>query len=315
MKIAVTGGLGFVGSHLVEKLLKSGHEVSSLDREPDPKKASAADVSGAQLLKCDILDTEKLVKSTSGSDCIVHLAASRLMKESMDKPFEYNRANIDGTVSVLEAARANGIRSVIFASSSAVYGNNLIPPQKEDSILYPPNPYGISKLTGEKYCHAYWENFGIQAVSLRLFNVYGPGQDKGAGAIMPFIDCAIRGANPVIYGSGMQSRDFIYVDDAVGAFLKCISLSRASKKLGGMSLNVGSGVHYSILEVLKEIEAISGTRFSIIRREKLAGDVKDTFADIACAKSVLNWSPEMALKNGIKKTYDWCRSMPRFRKK
>ena len=305
MKIAVTGGLGFVGSHLIEKLLKSGHEVVSLDRVSDAKKATAADVSGAKLIKCDILDREKLLDSTSGSDCIVHLAASRIMKESMHKPFEYNRINIDGTVSVLEAARVNGIGRVIFASSSAVYGNNLRPPQKEDSVLYPPNPYGVSKLTGEKYCHVYWENFGVQAVSLRLFNVYGPGQDKGAGAIMPFIDCALRHADPVIYGSGFQSRDFIYVDDAADAFLKCIMLSRNTKKLGGKSINIGSGVNYSILEILKEIEGVSGTPFSIIRSEKLAGDVQNTFANIKLARRLLNWKPRMPLKEGIKKTYDW----------
>jgi len=299
MKIAVTGGNGFIGSYVCEEFTRSGHEVVSLSKNA---MAPSYNANPLHQLKCDILDIDSLQGATKGFDCIVHLAALRSLKESMFNPFEYNRVNINGTVNVLEAARINGIKKVVFASSSAVYGNNNTLRQKEGSHLRPSSPYGLSKLAAEHYCSIYSENFGIETVSLRMFNVYGPGQKPDGGVIAAFIDAIERGKKPIIYGSGDQVRDFIYIKDIAGAFLFAM---QNSKKCNGTAINIASGKKCTVMEVLGAIEKIEGGKIDFTKEKRLLGDMGGLVADISLAKKLLNWEPKRSLESGISQTLEW----------
>ncbi len=298
MKVTITGGSGFIGMHVTEKLLKAGHSVLNVDRGT----GKAPEHPGAEFAECDILDAQRLESLTRGSDAIMHLAALRSMKESVCRPHDYNRVNIDGTVNALEAARRNGVKKFVFASSSSVYGDSPRLPQKEDSLVRPSSPYGISKLAGENYCSVYARTFGVEAVSLRLFNVYGPDQPPDGGVVASFMHAAARGIDPPLYGEGKQSRDFVFVEDVADAFVLAL---KKSKNAGGMAVNIAGGKNYSVLQVLKMAEELSSRKLKPKRSGVLAGDVKDTLADIRLAKSLLGWTPRNSLREGLKKTFKW----------
>lgn len=296
MKIAITGGSGFIGTPLIQKLISQGNEVIVLDRGSQKQAPS-----GARLFDCDILDKEKLIRLTKGCECIVHLAALRSMRESMSKPWQYNLVNIDGTVNVLEAARENKIQKVVFSSSSSVYGNMAKTPQKESENCVPSNPYGLSKLAAEKYCSLYSQNFGVETVSLRIFNVYGPGQPAQAGVIAALCSSAAKRLEIPLYGSGTQRRDFIFIDDVVEAFLLAI---KNSSKSAGLSINIGSAKSVSVNEVLKKVIKLSKSSVNLRKMPPITGDVKVTLADISLARKKLGWKPKTGLERGLKKTFE-----------
>ncbi|PIN84649.1 MAG: hypothetical protein COV47_06320, partial [Candidatus Diapherotrites archaeon CG11_big_fil_rev_8_21_14_0_20_37_9] len=208
-----------------------------------------------------------------------------------------------GTINVLEAARANNIKKVIFASSSAVYGDHAAAPQKESEPQNPSNPYGLSKLMGEKYCNMYSENYGFDAVSLRPFNVYGPRQSISRGGVVAnFMACAVKGTSPEIFGSGEILRDFTYVQDVVDAFEFAMQKSGKANRL---SINIGTGKNHSLIEVLKMVEKISGKSLAPVSKGRIVGDAHQTLADISLAKKVLGWEPMYSLEKGLEKTYAW----------
>ena len=296
MRIGVTGGSGFIGRYVGKQLISEGHGGKSLDRSPF--RGSNAK---ASFVECDITDAKKLAGSTKGLECIVHLAALKSMKESIVEPNPYNKVNIDGTINVLEAARVNGIAKVVFSSSSAVYGNSRQEPQHEGLEPMPINPYGISKLVGELYCSGYTENFGIETVSLRLFNVYGPGQ-TGGGVVPSFIDSALTGKPATIFGSGETSRDFVFVEDVAKAFSLAI---RHSSKAAGRAINIGSGESHSIMDVMGVVEGVSGRKIEARKKDGFEGDLEKTLADISLAKKLLSWKPEHGFEQGMEKNFEW----------
>lgn len=293
LKIAITGGSGFIGKYLINLLSAQGNEILVLDKSKnnfDSEKISSAE--------CNILDLENVTELTQGFDCIIHLAALRSVRESMSRPADYNQVNIQGTVNVLESARKNDVKKVIFASSSAVYGNNFSFPQKESDYAKPSNPYGLTKLTGEQYCSIYAENYGLETVSFRLFNVYGPDQQADAGVISAFVNSALTGKKAPLYGSGNQKRDFVFVEDVAEAFGKAIENSSSVK---GKSINIGFGKNYSVIEIKELVEKLSGKSVLTDKKESFVGDVKETLADISVAKKFLNWQPKTGLEDGIKR--------------
>jgi len=297
MKVAVTGGAGFIGSNIIKKLVKN-HDVLSLDKNPVSNQNK---IDGADYLKCDITDSESVLEKTKGTDVIFHLAALRSIKDSMENPLAYNKANIDGTVNVLEAARKNGCGQVVFTSTSSVYGNSYELPQKENSALKPFNIYGLTKLAGEHYCSIYSETFSLKTIAFRPFNVYGPRQEINAGVIPAFINSAITGKEVPFYGSGEQKRDFVYVKD----LSDCYIMAMNSELAGGLSINIGSGKNYSIKEILEKVEKISGKKVNMKNAGSLIGDVKETLADISIAKKSLGWEPKYSLEKGLKETFEW----------
>ncbi len=297
MKIAVTGGKGFIGNHLITQLLNEDYEVISLD-----KSANQGYLADVEYLKCDITNSNQVNSLTKDADVIIHLAALSSIKDSTDNLVQYNRVNVEGTINVLEAAKKNSIEKVIFTSTSVVYGKGNGLRQKEDSILNPSNFYGLTKLSAEYYCSFYADNFGLNTVSLRPFNVYGPMQKIDAGVIPVFINSALTQKKVPLYGSGKQKRDFIYVKDLVNCYIKAI---KSSKKITGKSINVGSGENYSVLEILKKIESISGKKVFVEKNNSIAGDVKDSLADISLAKELLDWEPTYSLEQGLKETFEW----------
>ena len=303
MKIAVTGGTGFIGRYVVEKLLEQDYDVSVLATKQDKKLSSGSKLfAKSKFVKSDILNPKKISSSLNGFDCVVHLAALRSTKDSVEAPLQYNRMNIDGTVNVLEAVRVNRIKKMVFASISSVYGNDFEVPQKEDCCPEPSNPYGLSKLVGEKYCAMYSAAYGIESVSLRPFNVYGPRQKFGDSVISMFIASALSGKKPVIYGDGSNLRDFVYVEDVADAF--ALALKNISK-VKGKAINVGSGKNHSVAQILKMVEKISGTKLSIETKQNFPGNVKETLADISRAKNLLGWEPKYSLEQGLRKTFAW----------
>ncbi len=300
MKIAVTGGSGFIGLHLIKKLVSEGNEVLSLDKSV--KSNNLTEFQDTVFVECDILDSDKLVKETTGIDCVIHLAGLSSPNKSIHNPHEHNRVNIDGTVNVLEACRINDIKKFVFASSSAVYGNKSSIPQTEDAQVFPSNPYGLSKVAGEKYCSIYSENFGLETVSLRPFNVYGPGQRTTSGVVAAFMEKIVLKQQPVIFGAGDYLRDFTFVEDVAEAFFLS---TKNSKKANARTINIGSGKNYSIYDLLQKIEEISETKIEPLKKESLLGDVKQTLPDITLAKELLGWEPKHSLSEGLKITYDW----------
>lgn len=299
MKIAITGGTGFIGSYVAEKLISENNEVMCLDRQVGSNLQRNKKISFVQ---CDISDSKRLIEATKGVDCIIHLGALRSVKESVAKPLEYNKVNIDGTVNVLEAAKTNSIPKVIFASSSAVYGNSFNLPMRESDLALPSSPYGLSKLAGENYCHIYSETFGVDTISFRMFNVYGPRQTAQAGVIAAFTDAVVKNQSVALYGDGSQSRDFVFIEDVAQGFFLA---ANSKKKFAGKVINIANGKKFSVLEVRDMIEEFSGKKIKLVPEKWLLGDVKDTLADISLAKQTLGWSPKVSVPEGIKKTLDY----------
>ncbi|MCR4368895.1 MAG: NAD-dependent epimerase/dehydratase family protein [archaeon] len=296
-KIIITGGSGFIGSHLMQRL--EGNQITSLDRSN-----AHGSQKGVNYAKCDVLEPKRLEKFTKGADAIIHLAALRSIKDSVEMPLEYNKVNIDGAVNVLEAARKNDVRKFVFASSSAVYGSNYSLPQKEGSLAVPSNPYGLSKLAGENYCRIYSENYGIEAVSLRMFNVYGPGQDPKAGVAAAFAYAAAKNTRPILYGSGKQARDFVYIEDVAQAFSLAL---KNSKKAKGLSINIGGGKSSTVNQILEIAQQLAEKKLDPEKKQIFLGDVRETLADISLAKKSIGWTPKTGLEEGMKKTFDFYR--------
>lgn len=298
MNIGITGGSGFIGSSLIPKLVKEGHSILILSNKPPQKKFE-----NTEFKECDITNKNQVNSLVKDVDAIIHLAALKSSKDSVEIPHEYNKVNIDGTVNLLEAAKNNGIKKFIFASTSAVYGT-LAAPQKESTISFPNNPYGLTKLAGEHYCSAYSENFGLETVSLRIFNTFGPGQEL-VSIVPAFLNCTIEGTQPIIFGSGDRGRDFIYIDDIADGFVKAFD---NSTKANGKAINIGSGKSYSITEVLKKIEELTQTKLDPIKKDNVKGDLENTCADISLAKELIDWTPKTNFEEGLQKTFEWLKS-------
>ncbi|MBN3038099.1 MAG: SDR family oxidoreductase [Candidatus Omnitrophica bacterium] len=311
MRFLVTGGAGFIGSHIVEKLLKEGHFVRVLDNFATGKEENLAFVSELgvhssqfELIKGDICDYFTCFNSCKGIDYVLHQAALKSVPKSMSQPHEYNETNIDGTVNLLRAARANKVKRFVFASSSSVYGTVDVFPQKEEHLPKLISPYALTKLAGEYYCRVFSENFGLETVSLRYFNVFGPRQapdDEYAAVIPKFIQCLITGEQPPIFGDGKQSRDFTHVYNVVEANI----LAATTPGIKCEVLNVALGKDSSILELVDLLNAAIGKTIAPKFLPPRVGDVKRSLADTSRIKEVLNYVSRLDFKQGLENTVDW----------
>lgn len=304
MRALVTGGAGFIGSHLVDRLLGDGANVVVLD---DLSTGSEHNINAAaDLVVGDVCDSDLLRRCAPGVEVIFHLAARKSVARSVEQPLDTDRVNTGGTLAVLVAAHEAGIRRVVSSSSSSVYGGAEVRPTPESVVPAPRSPYAVSKLAAEHYCRVFHELHGITAVSLRYFNVYGPRQLPSgpyAAVIPAFIAALRRGEAPEVHGDGLQSRDFTYVDDVVAANLAAAVAEPT--RCGGRAYNVAGGSEITLLDLLGHVETAIGQsvlpRFSPAR----AGDVRHSCADLAAAARDLGWSPQTSMAEGMARTVAW----------
>jgi len=305
MQFLVTGGAGFIGSHIVERLVKEGGKVIVIDNLSTGKTENVEKViDKIRFIEGDIRDYELLLSITEGVDYIFHEAAMTSVVKSIEDPKTCNEINITGTLNILNASLKNNVKKVIFASSSAVYGDSPILPKREDMTLEPTSPYAISKYTGELYLKFFWEVKRLPCVSLRYFNVYGPRQDPNSpySAVIPkFISALLSGQSPIIYGDGKQTRDFVFVEDVVEANLKAVE----KEGVEGKVYNIGTGKKTSVTQLFQIIKNLIGIELNPIYKEERPGEIKDSFADISMAEEELSFKPKFSLVSGLEKTIEW----------
>ncbi|MDD5730237.1 MAG: SDR family oxidoreductase [Candidatus Omnitrophica bacterium] len=305
MKFLVTGGAGFIGSHITETLLKKGYFVRVLDNFYSGKRENLSFAKdNFELIEGDIRDKEACLKATKGVDAILHQAALRSVPKSMSAPHDYNAVNIDGILNMLEAARDNKVKRFVFASSSSVYGDTDKFPQQETDYPKLISPYALSKLTGEYYCRIFSEHFGVETVCLRYFNVFGPRQaldDEYAVVIPKFIHCILHDEQPPIFGTGKQSRDFTYIDNVVQANI----LGATTPGIKHEVVNVANGKDTTVLQLVESINKIVGKDIKPKLLPLRAGDVFRTLADITKIKKVLKYKPAVEFDEGLRRTVEW----------
>ncbi len=298
----VTGGGGFIGSHVCEEVLRRGDGVRVLDDFSTGRRENLAGLDACDLIEGSIEDLNVVRRAVAGVDYVVHLAALPSVARSVADPVRTDRVNILGTLHVLLASRDAGVKRVVFASSSSVYGETEVLPKVETMVPSPRSPYAISKLTGEHYCSVFTSLYGLQAVALRFFNIFGPRQDptsQYSGVIALFIEKMSHGGRPVVFGDGEQSRDFTYVDNAVAAVLAACHAVDAA----GMVINVGCGERHTVNRLADLIAHITGYSGGIAHEAARAGDVRHSQADITLALRLLGYSPSVGFEEGIRRTY------------
>jgi len=301
----VTGGAGFIGSHIVETLVKAGHYVRVLDNFSSGKLSNLqGQESKIDLIKGDICSQATCFKVTKNIDFVLHQAALRSVPKSMKNPHAYNLVNIGGTLNMLEASKQSKVKRFVFASSSSVYGEVKNFPEKESFIPNPISPYALSKLTGEYYCKIFSLHFGLSTVALRYFNVFGPRQaldDEYAVVIPKFINCLLNNQRPPIFGTGKQSRDFTFVKNVVSANL----LAANAKNLEFKVFNVAAGQAITVLDLVKILNRFLGKDIKPLLLGVRAGDVFKTWADISQAAKILKFKPVFDFSKGLKITLDY----------
>ncbi len=304
MRALVTGGAGFIGSTLVDRLLADGASVRVLD---DLSTGYADNIDPrADLIVGDVADESVVRAAMAGVEVVFHQAAHRSVFRSVESPLSTDRANVGGTLNVLVAARDSGTRRVVAASSSSVYGGAELRPTPESAPLIPRSPYAVSKLAGEHYGRVFSELYGLETVFLRYFNVYGPRQrpDGPYAAVIPlFIRALMDGVPPTIHGDGHQSRDFSFIDDVVSANLA--AATAPAPACAGKAYNVAGGIEISLLDLLAAIEAAIGLSIPPEFVASRAGDVRHSFADINAITADLAWWPQVAVSEGIARTVAW----------
>lgn len=311
-KAVVTGGAGFIGSHLSRRLVDDGWKVTIVDDLSTGEKKNIADIlKKVTFAKLDINNTKKLVACMKGADVVFHLAAIPSVPRSIEDPAESHKANIDGTFSVLMAARETKVSRVVYSASSSAYGDTPTLPKVEEMPPNPLSPYGLQKWVGESYTLLFDKFFGVEGVALRYFNIYGPHQnpDSPYSAVIPlFIKLMQEGKQPKINGDGSITRDFTYVDDAVEANILAATVPEAR----GHLFNVARGEQVSLNELVKVINKVLGTSIKPIYGPMRTGDIEHSLADISKAADILGYNPRISLEAGIRRTVE---SMRSFKKK
>jgi nucleoside-diphosphate-sugar epimerase len=303
----VTGGAGFIGSHLTEELARRGHAVRVADNLVTGHRRNLTHIQGVEFFEGDLANQDFAVRAVQGADYVLHQAAIPSVPRSVTDPITSNRSNIDASLNVLVAARDAGVKRVVYAGSSSAYGNTPTLPKREDMVPNPLSPYALQKLVAEQYCQMFTHLYGLETVTIRYFNVFGPRQDPGSpysGVISLFATALLEGRQPTIYGDGEQTRDFTYVANVVDGVLRACQ----AKSAAGEVINVATGGRISLNELLRVMNGIVGTRVQAIFKAPRAGDVKDSQADISKARTLLGYQPLVSLEEGLRHTLDWCRS-------
>lgn len=302
----VTGGAGFIGSHLVDGLLAEGYRVRVFDNLSTGKKSNLESAwDRIEWREGDLRNENKVREAVRGVDYVFHVAANRAVLRSVDNPLETNEVNVKGTLLVLLAAREFGVKRVVFSSSSSIYGNTKKFPSSENDCPSPQSPYAASKLAGEYYCRLFSSLYGLETVSLRYFNVFGPRQhpESRYSAVIPiFANCLMKRKRPEVHWDGRQSRDFSYIDNVVHGNL----LAMKTPGIAGEVFNIACHRELSVLEVLRLLEKMTGARNEKpVFRPKRSGDVRRTFADIRKAQKVLGYRVQTGFEEGLRETVAW----------
>lgn len=306
----VTGAAGFIGSAIVRELLKRGEQVRGLDDFSTGKWENIANLDGLDFREGNILDSRDLASACEGIDCVFHEAALPSVPKSVADPLLTNSVNAQGTLNLLLAARDAGVRRVVYAASSSAYGDSEVLPKREDMLPNPISPYAAQKLTGEYYMKVFASVYGLETVSLRYFNIFGPRQSANSeysAVLAKFITQMLQGETPTIFGDGEQSRDFTYVDNAVEANL--LACSAPAKTVCGKVFNVATGSCVSLNETYKLLVNTTGFKGAPQYQPPRVGDVKHSVADIKLAEQHLGYSPKVSFKEGLARTVRWYREV------
>ncbi|MFM7842610.1 MAG: SDR family oxidoreductase [Planctomycetota bacterium] len=307
-KCLVTGGAGFIGSHIVAALVKRGDQVRVLDNFSTGRLSNLEPVAGQiEVIRADLCDAAAVEPAVAGVDTIFHQAALASVPASVADPLATHHACVTGTVTLLNAARQAQVRRVVYAASSSAYGNSIWSAKRETDMPMTLSPYAAAKVAAEWYCQAFYHSYNLETVAIRYFNVFGPRQDPNGAyaAVIPRFICAmVKGERPTIYGDGQQSRDFVYIDNVVAGNLAAATAPAAAGKL----FNIAAGRSYSLLDLLRELNTILNTRFEPNFEPTRVGDVRDSLADISAASQGLNYQPLVSFQDGLRKTVEYYRT-------
>jgi UDP-glucose 4-epimerase len=310
MKFLITGGAGFIGSNIVERLVQSGETVRVFDNFATGKRDNLDPfLRSIELIEGDLRSFHAVREAVDGMEVVIHLGALPSVPRSVKDPLTTNEVNVVGTLNVLDAARDAGVRRVVFASSSSVYGENHELPKHEGMVPDPVSPYAVSKLAGEKYCSVFSRVYGLSTVGLRYFNVFGPRQDPASqySAVIPkFITAIQRGESPTVYGDGKQSRDFTYVANVVDANLQASTADCPT----GTVVNIACQERTTLLELIERINALLGRSAVPVFAPPRVGEVRDSFASIEAARRLIGYQAAVPFAEGLRRTVEWYTRRP-----
>jgi UDP-N-acetylglucosamine/UDP-N-acetyl-alpha-D-glucosaminouronate 4-epimerase len=303
----VTGGAGFIGSHLSEELVRRGHRVRVADSLITGKRSNLDHIAGVEFIEGDLADLDFARRAAEGCEYVLHQAAIPSVPRSVKDPITSNRANVDATVNMLVAARDAGARRLVFAASSSAYGDTPTLPKHEGMPTNPLSPYALQKVVGEQYLQMFTRLYGLETVSIRYFNVFGPRQDPSSpysGVISVFATALLENRAPTIYGDGEQTRDFTYVANVVDGVLRACEAPQAS----GEIINVATGGRISLNKLFYAMREVVGGNLELTYAEPRQGDVRDSQADISKAKALLGYEPVVSFEDGLARTIAWYRA-------
>lgn len=305
----ITGVAGFIGSSLARALLERGERVRGLDNFSTGKRENIADLAPMDFRNADLLDPAAVAEACRGVDYVLHEAAIPSVPKSVAEPAGCNRANVEGTVNLLIAARDANVKRVMYAGSSSIYGESPTLPKREDMTPDPISPYAVSKLAGELYMTSFYRVYGLETVTLRYFNVFGPYQDAGSqysGVLAKFITLMLKGEQPTIYGDGEQSRDFTYIDNVVAANL--LACSAPAAQVAGRAMNAATGARITLNQTFEILKRMTGYSGSAHYGPERAGDIKHSLADISLAGKLMGYKPIVGFEEGLARTVAWYRT-------
>jgi UDP-glucose 4-epimerase len=306
----ITGIAGFIGSSIAHQLVKRGESVRGIDNLSTGKRENIADIlTKIDFRPVDLLDEAGVNDACRGVDCIFHEAALPSVPKSVIDPLSSHRANINGTMNLLMAARDAKVKRVVYAGSSSAYGETPTLPKREDMLPDPISPYAVQKLCGEQYLKSFYRVYGLETVSLRYFNVFGPNQDptsQYSGVLAKFCTAMLRGEVPTIYGDGEQSRDFTYIDNVVEGNI--LAATAPAAEVAGKMMNLATGRRVSLNETVEILRKLTGYKGDVIRGAERAGDIKHSLADITLAQRHLKYKPFVNFEDGLAKTVAWYRT-------